>query len=382
MKQVILLLLSTFVLGSGCIRKDASSENRYNANDSGAKTVQFAQGFKLRSQHDSLILTIRNPWQHATGIEFTYILGDSFESEMINEYTWKVKTPVNRVICLSTTHIGYIDFLNRTKSVYGISGREYVVNEAIRKDMAKNSISDVGYDEGLNYELILKLKPDVVFAYGVNVAITNIVKKLNELGIPVILIGEYLEHDPLAKMEWVKVFAAFYGIDDLAAAKFDSAVSRYRNLQALASTDQAKPAILLGLPWRGNWYVSGSQSYIARLVKDAGGRYIWEDLNYNESRPMGLEKIYEKALRADFWINPGEARSRREIISVDERFGSLPSIVNNKVYNNDNLLTTEGGNDFYESGVVEPDIILSDLIYILHPQLLPSYKLKYYRKLE
>jgi iron complex transport system substrate-binding protein len=31
---------------------------------------------------------------------------------------------------------------------------------------------------------------------------------------------------------------------------------------------------------------------------------------------------------------------------------------------------------------VEPDIILSDIIYILHPQLLPSHKLQYYQKLE
>jgi iron complex transport system substrate-binding protein len=53
-----------------------------------------------------------------------------------------------------------------------------------------------------------------------------------------------------------------------------------------------------------------------------------------------------------------------------------------QIFNNDNQLAETGGNDFYESGVVEPDRILSDLIVIMHPQLLPSYKLKYYRKLQ
>jgi iron complex transport system substrate-binding protein len=183
-------------------------------------------------------------------------------------------------------------------------------------------------------------------------------------------------------MEWVKVFSACYDLNDQTMAAFDSVVSSYESLKMLAANDNNKPAVLLGLPWRGTWYVSGAQSYIARLIKDAGGSYIWQNMDYNESRPMGLEKIYEKALAADYWINPGEARSTNDILSVDERFGMLPCVVNDKIYNNNNQLTPLGGNDFYETGVVEPDVILSDLICILHPQLLPSHKLKYYRKLQ
>jgi iron complex transport system substrate-binding protein len=103
-------------------------------------------------------------------------------------------------------------------------------------------------------------------------------------------------------------------------------------------------------------------------------------MDYNESRPIGLEKIYEKAIIAEFWINPGEARSKKEILAVDPRFGNLPAVMNGKIYNNDNQMSASGGNDFYETGVTEPDVILSDLISILHPHLLPSHKLKYYRK--
>jgi iron complex transport system substrate-binding protein len=67
---------------------------------------------------------------------------------------------------------------------------------------------------------------------------------------------------------------------------------------------------------------------------------------------------------------------------VDERFKSLPAIASGMIFNNDMMMSISGGNGFYESGVVEPDRILADLIYILHPYLLPSHKLKYYRKLQ
>jgi iron complex transport system substrate-binding protein len=96
---------------------------------------------------------------------------------------------------------------------------------------------------------------------------------------------------------------------------------------------------------------------------------------------MSLEKIFEIALTANLWLNTGEAITSRDILAVDERFGKLPAFISKNMYNNNNLLSETGGNAFYESGVVEPDVILEDLICIFHPQLLPSHRLKYYRKL-
>lgn len=382
MTRIVWLLMFCVII-SGCNRGRTDSQIYEIAGSSASQTVSYARGFSLEVQGRNAVITVKNPWQQAKGVEYKYLLSDTaVTSRIINEYSFLIKTPVHNVICLSTTHIGYIGYLDRIKSVSGISGREYVVNDEIRAGFNQGLIADVGYDENLNYELILKLKPDVVFAYGVSVAITNTVKKLNELGIPVVLIGEYLEQDPLGKMEWVKVFAALYRQEEQIARKFDSVAIRYKKLANLASSVKDKPAVLLGLPWRGTWYISGSKSYVARLVDHAGGKYIWDHLDFNESRPMGLEKIYENALTADLWLNPGDAMSKNDILSVDERFSHLPSFSNDKVFNNNNKLVESGGNAFFESGVVEPDVILSDLIYIMHPQLLPSHKLKYYRKLQ
>ena len=365
---------------SGCDGKRIS-ENYTGSGDT-TKSVAYANGFSLTANGANITVTVKNPWQHARDIEFSYFLSDTLKSSLrVDKNHWKIKTPVQKVICLSTTHIGFIEFINKIETITGISGKDYVVNAGLRNALSKNTIFDVGYDESLDFELILKLKPDVVFAYGISASVTNTVNKLAELGIPVILIGEYLEQDPLAKMEWIKVFAACYGLDEQVSGRFDSVANSYNLLKELAGKSDNKPSVLLGLPWRGNWYISGSKSYMARLINDAGGNYIWNNLDFNESRPFGLEKIYENALTADFWINPGEAQSIKDILSVDERFGALPAIKNDRIYNNNNFVVS-GGNAFFETGVAEPDIILSDLIAILHPQLLPSHKLKYYRKLQ
>jgi iron complex transport system substrate-binding protein len=380
MMRNFLLLIIALIL-TGCNKSKVKEVVHERFADS-SRAVVFAKGFSLRSEGANTVVTVRNPWQHAQQIEFKYLLSDTLKaSKVINEYSWRIKTPVQKVICLSTTHIGFIEFISQTGSVAGISGRDYIVNDKLRQAMMAGQVFDVGYDESLDIELILKLAPDVVFAYGVSASVTNTVNKLAELGIPVILIGEYLENDPLAKMEWVKVFAACYGQNEEANRKFAAVVKHYNELAVLAAGAEYKPRVLLGLPWRGSWYISGSQSYIARLIMDAGGKYIWDNLDFNESRPMGLEMIYENALTAEFWINPGEAESKKDIVSVDERLGALPPMSNNKVFNNNNVVVA-AGNAFFESGVVEPDIILSDLLSILHPQLLPSHKLKYYRKLQ
>jgi iron complex transport system substrate-binding protein len=383
MSRIPFALIITLIF-TGCGNKNPVGNSFSDGKTSSdSLKVIYAKGFTLESGQNTINLVVKDPWQNASDVRFNYLLSDTFETtEIIDEYNCLIKTPVSNVVCLSTTHIGFIGFISEIRSISGISGKEYVVNQLLRSYINQGIVADVGYDENLNYELLLKLRPDIVFVYGIESAITKTIKKLNELGIPVIVIGEYLEEDPLAKMEWVKVFAALYGKCSSISQKFDSVAAHYHHLVSIAENTRYKPTAFTGLPYRGTWYVSGSQSYIAQLINDAGGTYIWNHLNFNESRPMSLEKVFEQALPADYWINPGEALSKKDITLIDERFRQLNSFRNDRVFNNNNVLAEAGGNDFYESGVVEPDMILSDLIYILHPQLLPSHKLRFYQKLQ
>jgi iron complex transport system substrate-binding protein len=364
-----------------CCRHDKKEDIHDHQADAQPVSVKFAKGFNISKHGSYQILTIFNPWQKAKNISYRYhlctsdTLIDHTESETV------IKVPVKKVICLSTTHIGFIDYIDELESIAGLSGTRYVSNPYLLDQVSRGKVHDIGYDEGINYELILKLQPDLVIAYGVSGNETGFSEKLKELGIQVMFIAEYLEENPLAKMEWVKVFAALYQKEKEVSEKYDIAVDRYVSLVRKASGSKHRPAVLLGLPWKGTWYISGGDSYIAKLISDAGGNYLWSNTQYRDSKPMSLETIFSKAFEAEFWLNTGVAGSVGEILDIDERFGALSCIKNSRVYNNNNLVNSRGGNEYFEKGVVEPDVILADLIKILHPEMLPSHQLKYYQRL-
>jgi iron complex transport system substrate-binding protein len=243
-------------------------------------------------------------------------------------------------------------------------------------------VKEVGYNQALNYETIVDLAPDVVFFYGVEGAVNTSAARLEEMGIRVVYCAEYLEAHPLGKAEWLLFFASFYGREEQAAAFFHEVDSAYSAMSDLAASSSEKPVIFTGLPWKDTWYVAGGRSYLASLIRDAGGHYLWEDHPSSEAVAMDIESVYSKALNADIWINPGVAGGLEELRSFDSRYALLPALSAGRVYNNNRRMGPGGGNDYWESGTLRPDLILSDLIAALHPELMPDHQFFYYRQLK
>jgi iron complex transport system substrate-binding protein len=144
---------------------------------------------------------------------------------------------------------------------------------------------------------------------------------------------------------------------------------------------ERRPLILTGLPWRESWFVPGGSSLLAELIADAGGEYLFGNNKGRENFPVDLEKVFSMSSEAEYWINTGSASSMRDIEKTDPRLAGLPPFRNNSVYNNNARTSDSGGNDFWESGIVNPHLVLKDLIKILHPEILEPHQLIYYHKL-
>jgi iron complex transport system substrate-binding protein len=378
--KVLFFLCIPVLLSFGCSRNRALPDEN-NVID--GNTLKYAGGFEIKEADGLVSLRIRNPWQQAENVTYEYWLGRSLQPAIAtipaNRY---FTVPVKKVVCLSSTFVGFIEFLNREHTIKGISGKKYVTCKSLLDKITSGEIPDVGYDENLNYERLVQLQPDVVFLYGITGSVSATIARLDELGIKSAVIAEYLEETPLARMEWIKYIGAFFDLSGEAIIKFDSVAANYNRLADLASEQTNKPTVLLGLPWSGTWYVSGGNSYMASLLRDAGSNYLWKHLPYKDSQPVSPEKVFEKAFNADFWLNAGDANSKADILKVDDRFSQIKAFREDAVYNNNNQVNAWGGNAYFEQGVVEPDIILADIISVLHPHLLPSYHKKYYRKLD
>jgi iron complex transport system substrate-binding protein len=349
----------------------------------GISGTGYAGGFRIESHPGFIILRVRDPWQGSSGVQFSYVLArdpGSIPDSLARLPA--IRIPVSRVICMSTTHIAMIDALNRTETIVGISGPDYVSNPELRRRIAGGEVKDVGADQALDYERIVSLHPDLVMAYGITAEIGGTVKRLEELGIPVVLNGDYLEDEPLGKTEWIRFIAAFYGMERQADSIFTGIAGQYGKYRELAGNVPSRPKVMTGLPWKDVWYVPGGRSFAAAFIRDAGGEYIWNDLDNREAVPVDLESVYARAAGADFWINSGAARSLEDIRRTEARLARFRPFREGSVYNNSARLNPTGGNDFWESGVMEPQLILADLIRIFHPGLLPGYELRYYERLQ
>jgi iron complex transport system substrate-binding protein len=228
--------------------------------------------------------------------------------------------------------------------------------------------------------MIVQLKPDVVFAYGIGAEISAQINKLHDLGIPVVLVGEYLEQSPLAKAAWIKFFGAFYRKEALADSVYDKIKTNYEAIRSRVAKVQDKPSVLTGLPFKDTWWMAGGRSNLAVLIEDAGGKFLWRENPSKEAFPVSLEEVFLRAAKADFWINCSTVNSMDELKSFDQRFSGLPAVKKSQVFNNNLRSTTGGGNDYWESGVIHPDLILSDLVKIFHPELSVDKEFYYYKK--
>ncbi len=293
-----------------------------------------------------------------------------------------IRTPVKRIICLSTTHIAFIDALGETDKIVALSGSQYVFNPELRKRMNAGMLKDVGYDSSLDFELLLSMKPDLVTVYDINGSISPVINKLKQLNIPVVQINEYLESSVLGQAEWIKFFAVFFEKEKKAEQIFSEIENRYTELKRQTDTVNRRPSVLLNMPWKGTWYIPGGKSNIAQLITDAGGNYIWKNTSEKHNLALTIEDVYNKGLNTDFWLNPGQAKSINDIIATDNRLEKFKAVKTGQIFNRNKRLSPGGGNDYMESGTVRPDLILEDLIKILHPDLLPKHTLYYYTNLK
>ncbi len=374
MQRIPIFFLILVFLGS-CGNHKKTPLREYNTND-------FARGFVIEKHIDFTKLTVFNPWEKAQDIEVEYFLlpkdaeiPDSLQQKNI------IRTPVQRIICMSTSHLGFIDVLGETQSVVGVSGADYVSNEEILQNIKGGSVVDVGYGQNLNYEIILNQHPDLVMFYGVGGEVVSLVKKLEELGIPAIMNAEYLEETPLGKAEWIKFVGALYNKENVAESFFSSVKKDYISLHENVKNKVTKPKVMVGAPYKDSWWIPGGNSYMANLIKDAGGDYIGKDNDSHESYVISFENALAYGNEANVWINMGLLSSKDDIIATDQRFENFGVLNDGRIFNNNNKMSEGGGNDFWESGTVYPNLILRDLISIFYPGTIKE-EMVYYREVK
>lgn len=344
-------------------------------------TPEYASGFSIKGAdgYESSIITVTNPWQGADSITTQLFIARGGESAPEGFTGQVLEGDASRIVAMSSTHIAMLDAVGEAGRVVGVSGIDYISNPVIAAN--RDSIGDVGYEGNINYELLISLDPDLVLLYGVNGA-SSMEGKLNELGIPFMYVGDYLEESPLGKAEWMVALSEVVGKRTEGEQVFGGIPVRYNDLKKrVADTVLDAPSVMLNTPYGDSWFMPSTESYVARLVKDAGGDYIYKKNTGNASLPIDLEEAYKLTSEADMWLNVGMANSLDELRTSCPKFSDTRCFRNGSVWNNNLKTNAAGGNDYYESAVVNPDILLRDLVKIFHPELVEE-DFVYYKQLK
>lgn len=273
--------------------------------------------------------------------------------------TIHVSAPMDNIVCMSSSGIAALSLIGADSVISAVSGLRYVYSAPVRERAC-----EIGFDAALDYERILSLKPDLLVTYSVSGAVPQYVSKLRNMGLQVLVLSDHLERHPLARAEYVRLYGRLTGQSSVADSVFAMVRRRYENVAADSLTRTRVP-VLMNVPYGDIWYVPGADSYMARLVYDAGGE-ILGSVKGIASGTITIENAYHLSQKADIWLNPGNCRTRDELRSLHQLFPDFgPLAENAPIYNNILRVAPGGGNDFWESGAMRPDLILKDIRKII-----------------
>ena len=340
--------------------------------------TEFAENFKIKKDSSYVSLSILSPWEIGKEL-YTYYLvkHDSIQTPTGGV---KIQVPIQNIAVNSCSHVAYIDALGESGKIVASTDPAYVYNENFRNQLATGKIENLGGSYDMNFEKILKVRPEVLMITGFK-GVDNTALRVQETGIPVVYNYEWIEKTVLGRAEWIKVFGELFDQRDKADSIFNEIKTEYLRCTELAGNAVNKPKVLSGAPYKGTWYVPGGQTFMAEFYRNSGMNYFYKDNKDNFSLALSLETVMGNFLNADIWVGM-DVKTYDALKAQDERLYLFKPAKNKKVYHHLNRTTETGGNDFWESAMLRPDILLKDFIRIAHPDILPDWDLYYLGALE
>lgn len=231
-----------------------------------------------------------------------------------------------KVACMSSTYVGMLAEAGSAERIAGVSNVSHVTNPAVR-----NSAVEIGYEGAMDYEALIASGAELTLIYGIG-GETPVAAKLEELGLPYVYISDFEEQDPLGRAEWLVALGALTG-KDMAA--------RFREIAAAYEPAEGNTPVMLNAPYGGAWFIPGKEGYMSRLVSDAGGEITVRQPSGVQSQPVDMEDAIPALERAEIWLNPGTSAEVAHARFRGKAWNQRP--------------------DFFESGAVRPDKVLSEL---------------------
>ena len=362
-----LILLTSLLLFVSC--STSKSEHQEDP-DAVAHHPLYAKGFDILEHKDYLEILLLNPWNYSEILARYYLINN--DSAVTPDDGMRIIIPIEDAAITSVTQIEFFNLIGELNSIKASCSPELIYNSELQSRYKSGSLTSLGDAFHLNTEQLIALNSDIVFATLYNQSSAQ--QQLAEADMAkMVYDNEWTESSPLARAEWIKFIAAFYDKLELADSIFAEIDTSYQNARRLTASVSQPKSILVGGNYRGTWYMPGGQSYMGTLLKDAHTEYKYKNDTTTGSLSLSFETVLHGFSDVEVWLN-APAKTLDEIKSMDERHTLFAPYSSGNVYGFYKRLTTTGANDFWESAVAHPDVILKDLIWALYPEMVSEYE--------
>ena len=368
---IIVAFLLPVLLLSSCFRSGHGAGNVLDTQDS---VITAAKLLSMQRTADYTLVTIADPWRGGVLHRYVLVPRDTDLPADLPEGT-VVRTPISRALVYSSVHTSLFSELGSLDAVKGVVDSQYFIDSTLVAGIKSGSIADCGNSMNPTVEKVIDMQPDAILLSPYQDASYGQITKLD---IPIIECADYLEFDPLGRAEWMKFYGELVGRRVEADSIYNARVAAYNDVKQKAAGAKTRPTVVTEMVISGVWNVPGGQSYMARILNDAGGRYLWADDKNTGSLALDFNQVLAVAHDADYWfIKWTNINSLKDLQGAFDLNKEMAAFKNKRVYVCDTDKTR-----FFDRIPFHPEVLLREFAAILHPELFPEFQNQMYHHID
>ena len=185
----------------------------------------------------------------------------------------------------------------------GLQADNWYIPEA-REAMQRGDILYAGKYSAPDYEMIRAENCSLAIENTMISHSPEVQEQLERFNIAVLVDRSSYEPEPLGRTEWVKLYGLLTDHEKEAEKAFEREEEAFAKV---GNTDKTgKTVAFFYVTSNGEVNVRKSSDYLPKMIEDAGGKYIFEDLGKDAEATstisMQMEEFYAKAKDADYMI--------------------------------------------------------------------------------
>ena len=341
-----------------------SQHDGYQVVDLKASIVSWGAGAKGPEQRARVVLVPR-------GKPAPALTGDLDDASVI-------EVPVQRIAVNLAAFEAMLTALGVDERLVAVDGRRSY-NDEIRERVFAGELAQIGYGwhSPPTLDALLGAKPELLLMSMGDLSHTAQMERIRSLGVPVIPL--FIESEPhyMGRMEYIRLVGLLTGRDKQ-AREFVAMVERnVESLKTAAAAQPTKDVISAWYSGSGRWMATVRNSGAA-LLRDANARNLLQEPDdplRDEIQKLGTEQMILRGRDADCAIlRDSHSQPFRDQKTLEQFrayregcvFGALGMIK-----------ADVDAYDFYERAVIRPDLVLGDLVRMLHSELRQDEPFRY-----